>query len=64
MSPRNTCPFELVLKIIPFKVKHIYLITLLLPAQKVLLKTKEVEKKKRAFRFLKVAAGNRRKNSK
>lgn len=29
MSPRSTCPFELVLKITPFQVKHIYLITLL-----------------------------------
>lgn len=62
MAPSGTCPFELVLKITPFKVKLIYLITLLL-RKSFFLRPNRGEKKnktktKRAFRFLEVAAGN------
>lgn len=65
MAPRSICPFELVLKITPFQVKHIYLITLLpLLWKSFFLRRNRKKKKKGAFGFLEVAvAGNRRKTA-
>lgn len=57
MSPRSTCPFELVLKIIPFQVKHIYLIILLLLLCKSFLRLNRRKKIKERKESIQISGG-------